>query len=154
MNSGRVLVSWIGRTDLMEMATESRSTRQREILRILGSKELSPVRDGPIRTLLRHEKFAQVNLLNSYPRRLGAMFREWLPGRPRIHQFDLSSPISYAEVFVAADKVLSDVAPPGATESDDGTESPSPITSVRYWSIPPYVLSVDTPCVEATHNVY
>ena len=108
----RILVSWIGNTDLLAMAAGLDAARRQTVLEALNAPGLPASRPGPIQTLLGQETFSEVHLLSNYPSRLNRWFAKWLGCRPTIHPVDLPDPTDYERVFDASNAALSAILRP------------------------------------------
>jgi DNA-binding NtrC family response regulator len=110
MSLYRVLVAWIGHTDIRAMAESVPEAERERLLKTLP--KAGPVeKPGPIRALLDRERFDEIHLLSTYPRDCAAAYAKWLPVKVRIHEVNLPRPTDYPAVFNAADAVLAGLAP-------------------------------------------
>jgi DNA-binding NtrC family response regulator len=105
----RLLVSWIGNTDLLCMAGDLNGEERKEALRLLNRDESTVAGKGPIRTLTDSEMFNEVHLLSNYDRVLTDIFKKWVNCNPRIHSVKLTDPTNYKEVFEKSDSILAKV---------------------------------------------
>ncbi len=87
MDPTRILVSWLGQTDLNASA---------------GKKEVGL---GPVAQAVTVRGFDRVVLLSNYPERETNEYREWLAQRCKVpietHRVQLSSPVHFGEIFDA-----------------------------------------------------
>src|SRR5262249_25009104 len=99
----RILVSWIGHTDLRAMAAEQPTAIQKQIGEVVGG--MDPLRRGvgPVRTLLKAESFDQIYLLSNYPKYTTQLFLRWLTQEAEPRYISLSNPTDYGEIFAAVD---------------------------------------------------
>ncbi|GIW80394.1 MAG: hypothetical protein KatS3mg105_2201 [Gemmatales bacterium] len=116
MANRRILVSWIGATDLLAMAAELEDVQQRKVCKALSFAGKPRLQDGPIRSLLRNESFDQVHLLSNYEPFLNRLFTAWIGGNPTIHAVKLDNPTDYAGIFAAVKQTLDSI------EASDGDE--------------------------------
>lgn len=106
MPARRILVSWIGTTDLLSMANELDEPQQKRVCDELKVTGQLKKQDGPIRTLLKQESFQAVHLLSNYAPFLNRLFAKWLGGTSKIHPVKLEDPTDYAGIFAAVKAVL------------------------------------------------
>jgi sigma54-dependent transcription regulator len=96
-NNSHTLVSWIGGNDLK--AGESNSPKNNEF--------------GPIVSTLKCRDFDNVELLYNYPKEQVKPYLEWLKQHINIpvkaHHIELSSPVNFGEIYVSANKHLSNI---------------------------------------------
>lgn len=106
----RTLVSWVGATDLASMAKDVGGAIQEQVVQAIKR----PIREsdlgGPIKTLLRHEQFDQIWLLNNYHQFLEEAFVDWLGVEAKFAQIEeIKSPTDYASIYLAVDKFLGEL---------------------------------------------
>jgi transcriptional regulator with PAS, ATPase and Fis domain len=65
--------------------------------------------DGPIKTLLNHEKFQSIYLLNNFGSKIGKLFKEFLPVTSNLINIKLDPPTDYEKVFHAVDITLKEI---------------------------------------------
>lgn len=115
MAGRRILLSWIGTTDLLSMAADLDPPQQKRICEALKVTGSLKKQDGPIRTLLKHETFQAVHLLTNYAPALNRSFAKWLGGSPVLHAVPLEDPTDYAGIFTAVKATLDKIGDvPGA----------------------------------------
>jgi len=102
----RVLVSWIGHTDLRAMAAEQDPPVQSKIREITGGLGSLKGEMGPVRTLVEAEPFDQIYLLSNYPKDIAKLFLHWLPREVEARYTSLANPTDYGEIFAAVDQVM------------------------------------------------
>jgi transcriptional regulator with PAS, ATPase and Fis domain len=109
MRSKRLLFSWIGHTDLRALAADLPPDEREAVLS--GLKPPIPLKgeSGPLKCLLDAEPFDEVHLLSDHGKEKTRLYSAWVGGDPVIHPVKLASPIDYAEIFQAVDKVLASV---------------------------------------------
>lgn len=111
--NNRILVSWVGHTDLWAMC---HSVNEEGLLarveEVLGKRRTGSVGDGPIRTLTGSRDFDEVHLLTQWPDDVNARFGRWLGVEPTFHCVDvkaLPDPTDYKTVFGIANSVLEEL---------------------------------------------
>lgn len=109
MSGRRILLSWIGTTDLLSMAAELDPRQQERVCKAVGFTGQLKSQDGPIRTLLKHESFLATHLLSNYPPFLNRLFAQWIGGNPSLHAVKLDDPTDYAGIFAAVKKALDSI---------------------------------------------
>jgi len=102
----RLLVSWIGHSDLRAMAAAIPAARQKQILDRLGGAIHKPPDVGPTKTLLSTQAFDEVRLLSNYPDEWNKWFKSWLAVEAEIVRVDLKQPTDYGQIFEIADHQL------------------------------------------------
>ncbi len=73
----RILVSWIGHTDLRAFAREDASADRSAIEKIAGVR-VGETGSGPVKALIDVETFDEVHLLSDYPPEITKPFAKWL----------------------------------------------------------------------------
>lgn len=110
MAQRRILVSWIGHTDLRAMADFLPASKRSEILQYLKSPN-TVEGIGPIKSLLVKEEFDEVHLLSNYDPDWGKLFVKWLNAPASVHRVQIKAPTDYHSIFTAADEVLGELYP-------------------------------------------
>ncbi|MFO1500830.1 MAG: sigma 54-interacting transcriptional regulator [Verrucomicrobiota bacterium] len=115
----RVLVSWIGHTDLWAMAAAQPDEAARASLLQLIQKEtrkpppnLSTVGDGPVKTLLSQRTFDEIHLLTQYSEEVNQLFAAWIHLLPQFHVYGrevLPDPSDYVRVFQISHGLLKSI---------------------------------------------
>jgi transcriptional regulator with PAS, ATPase and Fis domain len=110
MAKERILVSWIGFADLKALSLNI-SDDKKELIRKqkieLNQGTIEP--DGPIKTLLNHEKFHAVFLLNNFGPQIGDLFQDFVGGKSKLFNIKLDTPTDYEKVFTVANATLKDI---------------------------------------------
>jgi transcriptional regulator with PAS, ATPase and Fis domain len=106
MVKNRILYSWIGHNDLIGMAGDAQPDQQTRVLSALHIDRKVGKQDGPIKSLLKQEKFTTIHLLSNYPKWLSGMFLEWLGYDATVHTVKLDDPTDYEQILTATDSVL------------------------------------------------
>jgi len=109
MSKKRLLISWIGHADLRAMTTSLPKADQKRIFKELKLSLNNAGSDGPIKTLLKHETFDEIHLIDNYPKGITKRFKTWLGGNIKLHKVALSNPTDYSEVFSIVDQILKKV---------------------------------------------
>lgn len=102
----KVLVQWIGHSDLRALAGNSSATRSEKILSLIGGPQPKAGDNGPTKTLLNTQKFDEVRLLTNYPSEFNNWFAKWLGGNPILREVSLNKPTNYAAIFEIANREL------------------------------------------------
>jgi len=103
----RILVQWIGHSDLRSLAAELPAARAKKILdRIYGAPG-DEGNLGPTKTLLTTQKFDEVRLLSNYDKEWNQWFQEWLKTPTELIKVDLEKPTDYPGIFEIVDRELS-----------------------------------------------
>ncbi|HEX9900210.1 MAG TPA: sigma 54-interacting transcriptional regulator, partial [Candidatus Methylomirabilis sp.] len=105
----RILVTWVGMTDLLGMAERLPPAEGDRIFQALHRERGRP-QGEPTRTLLEHETFDEVHLLtnDSYPIEISRRFAKWLGGQPTLHEVPLAQNevTDYGKIFRVVDDLL------------------------------------------------
>jgi hypothetical protein len=107
MTKDRVLVQWIGHSDLRAMAASLPVAEREEFSSHLGGRNSESGNDGPTKTLLQTQRFEEVHLLSNYPERWNQKFVQWLDKDAKIVTVDLQKPTDYSAIFKIAETQLS-----------------------------------------------
>lgn len=99
----RILISWIGHTDLRAMAAEQPPALQEQIAQVVGVATSFQGGMGPVRTLVEAEAFDRVYLLSNYPKDITQVFLDWLGCKAEPRYIGLANPTDYGEIFAAVD---------------------------------------------------
>ncbi len=116
MPARRILLSWIGTTDLLSMAADLELSQQNRVCEALKFGGVLKKQNGPIRTLLEQESFQTVHLLSNYAAFLNRLFSKWLGGSPTIHMVQLDDPTDYVGIFAAVNGTLNTLGDTSGTE--------------------------------------
>ncbi len=102
----KVLVQWIGHSDLRSLAANSSQTRCEKLMAALAGKLPKKEDLGPTKTLITTQKFDEVRLLTNYASEFNSWFAKWLGGKPVISEVKLKKPTDYASIFEVANQEL------------------------------------------------
>lgn len=105
----RILVQWMGHSDLRAMARDLPAKERQDVLDRIGGEPARPGDPGPTKTLLNNESFDEIKLLSNYPPEFNQWFRKWVKQAVDVVPVDLASPTDYAAIYRCADQVLSQI---------------------------------------------
>jgi len=105
----QILVSWIGHTDVRSMAAGMPLKQRTEVAALVGDS-FQVEGDGPVKSLVKGEKFSQIHLLSSYPPSVSKMFAKWLGQKPVIHQAEITNPTDHAQILRVVQPVIEQIA--------------------------------------------
>lgn len=105
MMSKRILVSWIGHTDLRAFARLEASADQLAIEKIAGFRD-GETGDGPVKALIDLEKFEEVHLLSDYPPEITKPFAKWLGCKSKLHRLSPKNPSDHGEILLLVRPLL------------------------------------------------
>ncbi len=94
----RILVSWIGHTDLRAFAREDTSADRSAIEKIAGVRE-GETGSGPVKALIDVEMFEEVHLLSDYAPEIAKPFAKWLYCKSKLHRLSPTNPSDHGEVL-------------------------------------------------------
>ena len=106
MGKRRVLVQWLGHSDLRAMAATLPVADHTKILDKLKGSPPHEGDRGPIKTLLETREFDEVRLLSNYPADWNKRFVSWLSVNAQLVKVTLDKPTDYAAIFKIADDEL------------------------------------------------
>jgi hypothetical protein len=109
MTKRRVLVQWIGHSDLRAMAAGQADAKRDEILRKIGGTLPRAGDVGPIKTLLNTQSFDEVHLLSNYSADWSKRYIAWVGVECELVRVDLDKPTDYPAIFKIADAELSKI---------------------------------------------
>src|SRR5262249_46706187 len=118
MASRRILVSWIGHTDLLAMADDL-GEAGKELLAAAKVSGKYGEKPGPLKTAVSREQFGEGHLLSNYPAIVHKPFTTWLGRKPVIHTVDVPDPTDYTKLFEVSNRVLAQVAQQPRGRSDE-----------------------------------
>jgi len=106
MSRKRILVQWIGHSDLRALAAGSSTLQCEKILSVVGGQVPREGDFGPTKTLLSTQQFDEVRLLSNYPKDFNKWFAAWLGGKPQMVEVALEKPTDYAAIFEISNQEL------------------------------------------------
>jgi DNA-binding NtrC family response regulator len=106
MAKKRVLVQWIGHSDLRAMASSLPDAQADEIMGQIRGERPKEGDLGPIKTLLATQEFAEVRLLSNYPTAWNKKYVAWLGTKAEVVPAELKKPTEYKAIFQIADAEL------------------------------------------------
>jgi DNA-binding NtrC family response regulator len=107
MSRQKILVQWIGHSDLRALAASLPDAQRDEIIAQIKGEPAKAGDLGPIKTLLSTQQFDEIQLLSNYPPAWNKKFVAWLGSRAQVIPTDLKKPTDYAAIFQIADAALS-----------------------------------------------
>lgn len=107
MAKRRVLVQWLGHSDLRALAAASSASRAKKILESIRSSPSEPGDLGPTKTLLSQQKFDEVLLLTNYTPEINKWFASWVGQSPVMVEVKLQKPTDYEAIYRIVDSELS-----------------------------------------------
>ncbi len=130
----KILISWLGNTDIRAMLTERPAHVTDDFTRRLGlNPGGAPVTDGPVKTAVRQLASERVILLSNYADpELSNLYQEWIGAPVEIREVELKDPTDYGEIFRVVRGELESIIP----------TLPAGVT-------PAYLLSPGTPAMAA-----
>ncbi|MEZ6081975.1 MAG: sigma 54-interacting transcriptional regulator [Pirellulaceae bacterium] len=115
MPDSRVLVSWIGNTDLRAMAAGMPPAKAKVVLDIAGDKP--PVTGpGPLKTLVDKLAFESIHLFSDFPDAITRQYKQFLGGKVTLHATKLKNPADYPSILNAVRPVLEALKLPASAE--------------------------------------
>ena len=102
----KVLLQWIGLSDLRALAVNSSATRRDKIMKAFGGKLPREGDLGPTKTLLSTQKFDEVRLLSNSDKDFNKWYMSWLGGKHQLIEVELEKPTDYAGIFEIANSQL------------------------------------------------
>ena len=107
----RILVCWLGHTDLRALACASGGPAATPIRNPMGQTATGTA-VSPIKVLVDQQHFSQVHLLSNMAKGAGAAFAKWLGDNVEVHNIALKDPTHYPTVYEAAKGVLEEITEP------------------------------------------
>lgn len=113
MKKKRILVQWIGHSDLRSMAKDLPKSKQDKVLKIVKYLLLESEGFGPAKTLLNTQTFDKCILLTNYPSLINDFYQEWVEkaGFSLVDGIEfvavkLEKVTNYGEIYKIADDLL------------------------------------------------
>lgn len=107
MAKRKVLLQWIGHSDLRAMAASLPEADRDEIMNQVKGERAKQGDLGPIKTLITTQQFDEVRLLSNYQTSWNKKYVSWLGIKAEIVPVDLRKPTDYKAIFQIADNELS-----------------------------------------------
>lgn len=105
----KVLVSWIGHTDIRFLLNDCDEATRNEISKNVRQKLEPPANGGPIKTILSHEKFDKLYLISNLPEKLNYEYVKCLGFDADLTNVIVTDPSDYNEIFKIEDSFLNRV---------------------------------------------
>ncbi len=109
MTKHKVLLQWIGHSDLRAMAASLPAAPRDEIMKHVKGELPKKGDCGPIKTLLLTQSFDEVRLLSNYAATWNKKFVSWLGTTAEVVSADLRKPTDYQAIFKIADAELAEI---------------------------------------------
>ena len=109
MGRKKILVQWIGHSDLRALAANSSQARSEKLMTFLGGRTPKPEDAGPTKTLLTTQRFDEIRLLTNYPSEFNDWFAKWVGGKPIVREVRLEKPTDYSAIFEIANRELDSI---------------------------------------------
>lgn len=109
MAKRKLLLQWIGHSDLRAMAPSLPATKQKKILGEINEGPQKSNDQGPTKTLLSSQSFDEVRLLSNYDKQWNSWFLKWLKTPAHIMAVQLDKPTDYESIFKIAEEELSKI---------------------------------------------
>lgn len=109
MAKRKVLLQWIGHSDLRALAAALPPTRSRRILDRIGGEPSKDGDLGPTKTLLAAHKFDEIRLLSNYEPEWNRWFQAWLGLPTQLSEVELAKPTDYSAIFKICDQGLAEL---------------------------------------------
>lgn len=111
----RILVTWIGHTDLKAMGATLPAAKRKVIADVVRGEIEDDAGPGPVKSLLDQEKFNRIHVLSNYAPAVTKQFAGWLKKRCVAHQVELENPSDHGLILDAVKPVLESI----GIEKDD-----------------------------------
>lgn len=106
MAAKRILVQWIGHSDLRALAAASSAPRSIKILEAIRSGPSDSGDLGPTKTLLDQQEFDEVRLLTNYSPEINKWFAAWVGQSPTMVEVELQRPTDFEAIYRIVDSEL------------------------------------------------
>ncbi|MFM8478197.1 MAG: hypothetical protein ACKOEO_20625, partial [Planctomycetaceae bacterium] len=83
MRRKKILVQWIGHSDLRALAADSPQSLRHKLMSALGGRLPETSDRGPTRTLVETQTFDEIRLLSNYSHEFNGCFAKWLGQKPQ-----------------------------------------------------------------------
>jgi len=105
----KVLIQWIGHSDLRAMAASLSPAKQKTIVDSIKGPPPTAGDNGPTKTLLSSNSFDDVYLLSNYDSDWNKWFQGWLGTKTTVVPVKLGNPTEYSRIFEIADQQIRDL---------------------------------------------
>ena len=102
----RILVTWIGHTDLKAMAVTLSATQRKAIAEVVRGELDEDPGVGPVKALLDKEKFQQIHLLSNYVPKVAKQYASWIKRRAVTHNLTLQNPSDHGQILAVVPSVI------------------------------------------------
>jgi DNA-binding NtrC family response regulator len=109
MKPRKILVSWVGYTDLRALAATLPPEQQAEMLKGLNPPTPLAGQAGPLKTLIDQERFDEVHILTQFGHVRSRLYASWVGVKPVLHHVKVKDPTDYEEIFGIVDAELASV---------------------------------------------
>lgn len=109
MMGRRILVTWIGHTDLKAMAATLSAMKRKMIEKVVQAEIDDDAGPGPVKSLLDQEEFSQIHLLSNYAPAVSKQFAGWLKKRCIEHRVELENPSDHGLILDVVKPVLESI---------------------------------------------
>ncbi len=105
----RILVTWIGHTDLKAMAAKLPARLRKAFAKVIRGEIEEVSGDGPVKALLDKEKFNQVHLLSNYDSKIAKHYASWIKCRTVTHTLELENPSDHGQILAVVRPLLDSI---------------------------------------------
>lgn len=109
MSRKKILVQWIGHSDLRALAANSSQSRCEKLMSTLGGRLPDKSDRGPTKTLVETQEFDEIRLLTNYSHEFNGWFAKWLGEKAQLREVELAKPTDYSAIFEIANRELETV---------------------------------------------
>lgn len=109
MPKRRVLVQWIGHSDLRALSATLSTVRRKQILDRIGGEAPKGNDQGPTKALLTAQKFDEIRLLSNYDPDYNRWFQSWLGVPTTLREVELTKPTDYSAIFQISERELAEL---------------------------------------------
>lgn len=106
MANNRILLQWIGHSDLRAMAADLPKAKQRKVMAMVGGSLSSEATLGPTKCLLDQQSFEYVVLLSTYAPEFNQWYANWLQHSVQMVAVQLDQVTDYGQIFQVSDQQL------------------------------------------------
>lgn len=105
----RILVSWIGHTDLKALLEGATTSLRKEIEEVVRPPYDAPKDGGPIKTLVSQEDFDHIFLISDNSTSLTKQYVQWLGNNASVKHVKLQTPTDYSEIYKVASDFMAEI---------------------------------------------